>query len=291
MAVALEFHPPFEPGIFDFLAARAVEGVEEATSTSYARTLSLPAGHGWFKLVWDGSQLLLEHGVEDTADLPNLVSRVRHLFNLDHDPAGADTALAKDPLLAARIAKLPGIRLPGCVEPAEILLRAMVGQQITVAAATSALRQLAVLGTPSRIPQGTLTHFFPTPAQIAADGRKILRGPQRRIESILAVADMLASGSLHLDAADTPGMLAEKLLPLPGIGPWTVGYVSMRVLGSRDVFLPTDAAVRNGYGLLRGDTLSEARTIKAPMLARMAEPLRPWRSYATLHLWRVSGEK
>ncbi|MCU6479502.1 AraC family transcriptional regulator of adaptative response / DNA-3-methyladenine glycosylase II [Arthrobacter silviterrae] len=291
MAVALEFRPPFEPGIFDFLSARAVAGVEEATSTSYARTLSLPGGHGWFKLVWDGSRLLLEHEVEDVADVPALVSRVRHLFNLDHDPAAADAALAKDPLLAERIAKLPGIRLPGCVDPAEILLRAMVGQQITVAAATTALRQLAVLGTSSRLPQGTLTRFFPTPAQLAMGGRLILRGPQRRIDSILAVAGMLAGGGLRIDASDTPETLAEKLLPLPGIGPWTVGYVSMRVLANSDVFLPTDAAVRNGYGVLRGDTLAQARTIKSPVLARMAEPLRPWRSYATLHFWRVSGEK
>lgn len=291
MAVALEFHPPFEPGIFDFLAARAVVGVEEATSSSYARTLHLPGGHGWFALAWDGNRLLLDHAVEDPADVPALVSRVRHLFNLDHDPTAADAALSADPLLSARVAALPGMRLPGCVDPAEILVRAMVGQQITVAAATTALRQLVALSTSSRLPHGSMTHFFPSPKQIAAGGRSILRGPQRRIDAIVEVAGRLADGSLHIDALDTPVSLAEKLLPLPGIGPWTVGYVSMRVLGSSDVFLPTDAAVRNGYGLLRGDSLATARTIKAPELARMAQPLRPWRSYATLHFWRAAGEK
>ncbi|WP_113717430.1 DNA-3-methyladenine glycosylase family protein [Arthrobacter dokdonensis] len=291
MGQAEPFHPPFEPGIFDFLAARAVAGVEEATSTSYARTLSLPGGHGWFRLAWDGRRLLLDHEVEDAADSPTLSAHVRHLFNLDHDPAAADAALGMDPLLSGRVAALPGIRLPGCVDPNEILIRAMIGQQITVAAATTALRQLVALSAPSRLPHGSMKRFFPTPAQIAADGRTILRGPQRRIDSIIAVAGMLADGSLRLDASDTPESLAEKLLPLPGIGPWTVGYVSMRVLGSSDIFLPTDSAVRNGFGLLRGDSLSTARSIKAPELARMAEPLRPWRSYATLHFWRVSGEK
>ncbi|MHA7271144.1 DNA-3-methyladenine glycosylase family protein [Arthrobacter sp. HLT1-20] len=291
MAVALDFTPPFEPGIFDFLAARSVAGVEEADSNSYARTLLLPGGHGWFHVAWDGSALWLDHAVEDPADAPILLSRVRHLFNLDHDPLAADAALGSHPLLAERVALLPGIRLPGCVDPAEILIRAMVGQQITVAAARTALNQLVALSTPSRLPHGSMTQFFPSPAELAAGGGDILRGPQRRTDSVLAVAGMLAEGSLHLSAADTLESLAEKLLPIPGIGPWTVGYVAMRVLGSSDIFLPSDAAVRNGYGLLRGDALAQARTIKPAELARMAEPLRPWRSYATLHLWRVSGEK
>ncbi|WP_449372436.1 DNA-3-methyladenine glycosylase family protein [Arthrobacter psychrolactophilus] len=290
MALALDFTAPFEPGIFDFLAARAVPGVEEADGASYARTVRLPRGHGWFRVYWDGSALWLEQELEDPDDAAELLRRVRHLLNLDHDPQAADAALGANPLLASRVASLPGMRLPGCVDPAEILIRALVGQQITVAAARTALGQLVALSSPSRLPRDTMTHFFPTPAEIAVRGREILRGPQRRIDTIMAVAGMLADGSLLIDANDTEESLAAKLLPIPGIGPWTVGYVAMRVLGSGDVFLPSDAAVRNGYGLLRGDTLAQARTIKAPELSRMAEELRPWRSYATLHLWRVSGE-
>ena len=291
MAVALDFIEPFEPGIFEFLAARAVAGVEEATGTSYARTVSLSGGHGWFRLSWDGTALWLEHQLEDPADSPELVSMVRHLFNLDHDPGAADLLLASNPLFAPRVAAIPGIRLPGCVDPAEILIRAMVGQQITVAAARTALTQLLGLATTSQLPHESMTHLFPSPAEIAAGGTAILRGPQRRIDSIVAVAAMLAEGTLSISAEDSLDTLAAKLLPIPGIGPWTVGYVAMRVLGSGDIFLPGDAAVRNGYGLLRGDTLTEARSIKAPELSRMAAPLQPWRSYATLHLWRVSGEK
>lgn len=291
MALELAFTPPFDPGIFDFLAARAVTGIEEADSTSYARTIALTEGHGWFRVSWDGTSLWLDHDLEDSRSIDQLLPRVRHLLNLDHDSAAADAVLATDPRLAPRVAAVPGIRLPGCVDPAEILVRAMIGQQITVAAARTALNQLVPLATPSRLPHGTMTHFFPTSAQIAAGGRGILRGPQRRIDSILDVAGRLADGSLLLSPEDTHESLGTKLLPIPGIGPWTVGYVAMRVLGSTDVFLPTDAAVRNGYGLLRGDSLAAARTIKAAELTRISEPLQPWRSYATLHLWRVAGEK
>lgn len=305
MALELAFTPPFDPGIFDFLAARAVTGVEEADSLTYARTIELggghgaqaggsgaPAGsHGWFRVSWDGSSLWLEHEVEDPRTGDELINRVRHLFNLDHDPVAADASLAAHPLLAPRVAALPGIRLPGCVDPAEILVRAMIGQQITVAAARTALNQLVPLATPSRLPHGIMTHLFPSPAQIADGGRSIMRGPQRRIDSVLAVAGLLADGSLSMDMADTVDSLGEKLLPVPGIGPWTVGYVAMRVLGSPDIFLPTDAAVRNGYGRLRGDTPAQARLIKAAELVRMAAPLAPWRSYATLHLWQAAGEK
>ena len=291
MATALEFTPPFEPGIFDFLAARAVAGVEEAGPGSYARTVELEGGHGWFRIHWDGSALVLEHEVEQVDGSPDLLRKVRHLLNLDHSPALADAALRANPLLAPRVAVLPGMRLPGCTDPAEILIRAMVGRQITVAAARTALNQLAVLGTPSRLHHGSMQRFFPTPAQIAAGGRDMLRGPARRIDSILDVAARLAEGQLSISAEDTEESLAAKLLPIPGIGPWTVGYVAMRVLGSSDVFLPGDAAVRNGYGLLRGDTPAQARSIKATELTAVAEPLRPWRSYATLHLWRRAGEK
>ncbi|WP_315915767.1 AlkA N-terminal domain-containing protein [Arthrobacter sp. lap29] len=298
MALELAFTPPFDPGIFSFLAARAVTGVEEADATSYARTIALTGGrgpmfgtHGWFRVSWDGTALWLDFELEDPSSTTDLLLAVRHLFNLDHDPVAADAALSADPLLAPRVAAVPGIRLPGCVDSAEILIRAMVGQQITVAAARTALNQLMPLATPSRLPHGTMTHVFAAPGEIAAGGRAILRGPQRRIDSILTVSALLANGTLAFGEQDTLDSLHEKLLPLPGIGPWTVGYVAMRVLGNSNIFLPTDAAVRNGYGLLRGDSLAEARTIKAAELARMAAPLQPWQSYLTLHLWRVAGEK
>lgn len=291
MPVPLAFTPPFEPGIFDFLAARAVAGVEEADSVSYARTLRLSGGHGWFHVCWDGHGLWLDHDLEDPADTCELLSRVRHLLNLDHDPDISDRHLAAHPLFVSRVATLPGIRLPGCVDPSEILIRAMIGQQITVAAARTALNQLVELSTLSRLPQGSMARFFPRPEEIAAGGHRILRGPQRRIDSIVAVAKMLATGELTIDAVDTIDSLAKKLLPISGIGPWTVGYVAMRVLGSSDIFLPTDAAVRNGFNRLQGGAPADAKSIKPAVLTQQTASLQPWRSYATLHLWRVAGEK
>lgn len=285
----LRFTPPYDLGIFAFLRDRAVTGVEEATTDSYARTVALPGGHGWFRVFWEDGGLWLDYGLANDADFPVLRGRVRHLFNLDHDPRQADAVMAGHPLLAPSVAAVPGIRLPGCVDAAEILIRAMVGQQITVAAARTTLNQLAALGSPAGVPHGTMTRLFPAPSALAERGRDILRGPRRRIDSIIAVAELLADGSLILGSGDTLETLERKLLPLPGIGPWTVGYVAMRILGDADIFLPGDAAVRNGYGRLRGDMPAQARAIKPAELNRLGNVLRPWRSYATLHLWRAAA--
>lgn len=286
----LRFTPPYELGIFGFLGARAVDGVEAATAHSYARTVALPGGHGWFKVWWQDNALWLEHQLADSADAPVLFERVRHLFNLDHEPQAADAVLARHPLLAPSVAAIPGIRVPGCVDAGEILIRAMVGQQITVAAARTMLNRLAVLGAPCYGAQGGMQRLFPDAAGIAAHGRDILRGPRRRIDAILGVAGLLADGSLALGPGDTLESLGRKLLPLPGIGPWTVGYVAMRVLGTPDIFLPGDAAVRNGYARLRGIPPAQARTLGAAGLTQLADAARPWRSQATMHLWRAAAQ-
>ncbi|MBW4095495.1 MAG: DNA-3-methyladenine glycosylase 2 family protein, partial [Acidobacteria bacterium] len=288
LTLKLPFREPFETGIFDFLAARAVAGVESVSTglwpKTYSRAMALPEGHACFSVEWDGQKLLLQATVEDVRSLPAVLSRVRRLFDLDADPVGIDAALSADSRLAGRVSALPGVRLPGALDAGEILLRAMIGQQITVAAATTALNSLAGVGTASRIPTKALYRHFPTPAQIADGGRSILRGPAKRIEAICNAAALLADGSLHISVADDVPSLSAKLLPLPGIGPWTVGYVAMRVLGAPDVFLPTDIAVRNGIkaitGVLTVPTAKEAE--------RFAAPLRPWRSYLTMHLWRAA---
>ena len=283
LRLALPYRQPFDPGIFSFLAARAVNGVEDADGTHYARTLALPHGHGAFDLRWTGKSLDLTARLEDLHDLPPLLARLRRLFDLDADPGAIDSVLAADPAMAKRVDLIPGIRLPGAVDAAEILIRAMIGQQITVAAARSTLHQLAAVGTPSRLPQGDLVRLFPSPAQIAEHGRDILRGPRRRIEAVCGAAELLASGELRIGLEDDQTSLAAKLLPLPGIGPWTVGYVAMRVLGAPDVFLANDAAVRNGLARLHGVSL--------PLAADYAAQFSPWRSYATMHLWRAAAQK
>ncbi|MBG0739384.1 DNA-3-methyladenine glycosylase 2 family protein [Paeniglutamicibacter antarcticus] len=301
LSLTLPFREPFDPGIFAFLAARSVLGVEEGDASHYARALALPCGHGWFELRWTGTALELAARLEDLRDLPALLSRVRRLFDLDADPAGIDAVLGADPGMGRRVAVVPGIRLPGALDAGEILIRAMIGQQITVAAARTALNQLAVVGLPGRTPSETLVRHFPTPELIAEHGPGILRGPRKRIESVCAVAGMLASGGLSIGVEDDLTSLSAKLLPLPGIGPWTVGYVAMRVLGAPDIFLANDAAVRNGFARLCESTVGTggpestvgtgpAAKIGAPALTGYAARFSPWRSYATMHLWRTAAK-
>lgn len=283
LSLALPYRQPFDPGIFTFLAVRAVPGIEAGTATSYARTLRLPHGDARFAVEYDGGTpgrpLTLTIGAVDLRDLPALLSRVRRLFDLDADPQAIDAALAADPRLAAAVAGTPGMRMPGALDPQELLVRAMIGQQITVAAARTALSQLAAAGSHSSVPADGLDRLFPTPAQIAASGH-LLRGPKRRTESLLNAAAAMADGRLEIGYGhNVPGLTAE-LLPLPGVGPWTVGYVAMRVLGAPDVFLANDAAVRNGIKALAAGTDAGSPDFRE---------VSPWRSYATMHLWAAAA--
>lgn len=288
LTLNLPYREPFDPGIFDFLAVRAVPGVEASAGEpggrrKYARTLLLPRGQASFSVSFDpaapGGRLQLTATVANLHDLPTLLARVRRLFDLDADPLAIDEALGADVRLRDAVQAVPGIRLPGAVDPQELLIRAMIGQQITVAAARTALTQLSVLGTPSAITDGSLERMFPTAVQLAEGGRALLRGPQRRIDSVLSAAAAMAEGSLDFGYGDDHGSLSRKLLPLPGVGPWTVGYVAMRVPGAPDIFLGNDAAVRKGLKAVRdGSGLSaDFREVS------------PWRSYAVMHLWRAAA--
>ncbi len=294
LTVKLPFREPFDPGIFTFLAVRAVPGIEDAEAGdggvySYARTLRLPRSAARFRVEYDagnpGSKALtLSVSSIDLHDLPVLLSRVRRLFDLDADPLAVDEVLARDPRLGSSVQETPGIRLPGAVDPGELLIRAMIGQQITVAAARTALTGLAAAGTalPERAgpaEDAGLDRLFPTPQQIADAGGELLRGPRRRIDSVLAAARSMASGELDFGYGDDRRTLAAKLLPLPGVGPWTVGYVSMRVPGEPDVLLANDAAVRNGL-----KALPDGAGLPADF-----GNVSPWRSYATMHLWRAAA--
>ncbi|NYE93815.1 AraC family transcriptional regulator of adaptative response / DNA-3-methyladenine glycosylase II [Psychromicrobium silvestre] len=286
----LPLRPPYDPGIFAFLAARAVDGVEIGTASSYARSLALPHGTASVLVTlpelaeglttaeraWATDHLRLRATVQNLKDLPSLLARVRRVFDLDADPVAIDTQLAESPALRERVEQLPGIRLPGAVDAAEMLLRAMVGQQITVVAARGQLHRLATLGESFVGPEPQLNRLFPTPRQLAEGGAELLRGPQRRTDSILNAMRELDRG-LHLGLDDDPDSLRAKLLPLPGIGPWTVNYLAMRLLGATDIHLDGDVAVRKGLetvGLSAQDTGS----------------MSPWRSYATVHFWRSAAE-
>lgn len=292
--LTLPLREPFDArGVFAFLAARAVDGVEVADLAgpvlSYARTLALPHGPGAFRATYGpppgstrgAARFHVELELTSVADLPAAIARVRRLFDLDADPAAVDAALATDPALAASVRAVPGVRVPGAVDATEILVRALVGQQISVAAARTHLSRLAVaLGTPFASRFGP-ARLFPTPTQLAEGGADHVRGPARRTAAILGVARALADGSLALSPADDPAAQRAALEAMPGVGPWTSGYVAMRVLHDPDVLLDGDLALRAGAAALG---LPDDRRV----LVAHAERWAPWRSYAAMHLWRAA---
>ncbi|GAA1135147.1 Ada metal-binding domain-containing protein [Microbacterium natoriense] len=286
--LVLPYRGPFDAaGVFAWMAARAVPGIETVAPNSFARHLRLAGGPAWFEVRQDASsRLRLRASVTQLGDLAPLVATVRRIFDLDADPLAVDDALSAHPELAPLVARTPGIRVPGSADPHEMLIRAMIGQQITVVAARTALTALAdALGerTPHPVPDGTGEPglLFPTMSAIAAHGAEVLRGPVARIRAIVGAAAALADGTLTLTVGDDGVQQRSALLAMPGIGPWTADYVRMRVLGDPDILLPGDVALRAGAAAsgLPGDP--------GP-LTDWAERVAPWRSYLSAHLWRAA---
>ncbi|WP_159796149.1 AlkA N-terminal domain-containing protein [Puerhibacterium puerhi] len=323
LELALPVRQPFDaPGVLGFLAARAVAGVEAAATDDdgtlrYARTLALPHGPGAFEVAatpdatgahGPGARWALRLRLELTslADVATAVARVRRLLDLDADPVAVDTALAADPALAPLVAATPGVRVPGTVDPEELVLRAIVGQQISVAAARTHLGRLAAaVGRPYASSLPGLDRLFPTPAEVAAgvpvppdaasaaDPSRPLRLPARGVAAVVGAARALADGELAVDVGTDAGALRDALVARPGVGPWTAAYVAMRVLGDPDAWLAGDVALLSG-AVAAGALDLPAGTPKARAhraLAERAAAWAPWRSYAALHLWRVAAQR
>jgi AraC family transcriptional regulator of adaptative response / DNA-3-methyladenine glycosylase II len=272
-----------------FLAQRAVAGVEEVRDGIYRRTLRLPHGHGTVALTVPAKKGREQRHVEcrlrlaDLRDLTAAVQRCRRLLDLDADPAAPAECLAADPLLAPLLSAAPGLRVPGAVDGAELAVRAILGQQVSVAAARTAAGRLThALGEPLSEPDGGLTHLFPAPAALAAADPALLSGPGRRRETLRTVAGLLATGEIAIDPGSDRAETAARLLAVPGVGPWTEQYIAMRGLCDPDAFLPSDLGVRRALERLAPE-LREG--CSAPQAARLAERWRPWRAYALQHLW------
>jgi AraC family transcriptional regulator of adaptative response / DNA-3-methyladenine glycosylase II len=269
-----------------FLATRAVPGVEVATETTYARTLRLPHGTGTVELE------LTDHPDEigtafvpatfrltDLRDLASAVERARRLVDADCDPVAIRDAFTGDPILGPRVREIPGLRVPGHVDGDELAVRAVLGQQVTVAAArTAAGRLTEQYGEPLDESQGELIHMFPTAARLAELDPEDLPMPRSRGRALIALCRALADGELRLDRGGDREDVRRDLLAIPGVGPWTTDYIALRALGHPDVFLPTDIGIRDALRLLGRDP-AEADDL--------AERWRPWRSYAQLHLWQT----
>ena len=288
-----------------FLAARAIPGVESVQDGRYTRTIQLPNGTGILSLgplVPSPAQRLpgyidCELQLEDLRDLTAAVQRCRRLLDLDADPEAVTGYLSADPVLGPLARAHPGRRSPGHVDGGELALRAVLGQQVSVAAARRlGARLAAAYGKPLSRPDGTLTHCFPTAETLAAADPATLPMPRARALALTGLATALASGELSLDPGAERDRAEAVLLALPGIGPWTASYIRMRALSDPDAFLPTDVGVLDALARLGArpggpatGTAARARAAKAA--AALAESWRPWRSYAVHHLWAYLEEK
>ncbi|SDX76604.1 AraC family transcriptional regulator, regulatory protein of adaptative response / DNA-3-methyladenine glycosylase II [Amycolatopsis xylanica] len=277
LTLRLPYREPFDDGVFGFLAEHAAPCIE---SGAYGRTLRLAHGTGTVRVAPADGHVRCELRLSDLRDLSSAVSRVRRLLDLDADPEAVRRVLRADPALAPMVEAAPGIRVPGAVDGEELLLRTMIGQQVSVAAARTTTAQLAeALGERLAEPDDELTTLFPTSAKIA-ENSTVLHGPQRRVDAIRAVAEKLAGKEIEVHIGRDPDELREELLALPGVGPWTADYVLMRLLGVPDVLLTGDLALRKG-----------AENLGITDLGERAQAWRPWRSYAGMYLWRKATEK
>jgi AraC family transcriptional regulator of adaptative response / DNA-3-methyladenine glycosylase II len=274
--VRLPYRAPLDlDALLRFLGARAVPGVEDYADGVYARSLALPGGPGVVELSAGAGHVRCILRLADERDLDAAVQRCRWLLDLDTDPAAVRAALGHDPLLGPLVRAAPGLRVPGHVDGAEMAVRAVLGQQISVPAArTLAARLTERYGTALPVPHGRVERLFPTPAALRAAEVGM---PASRLRALRGVAAALDDGLvLHpdMDRAETE----RRLLALPGIGPWTASYLALRTLRDPDVFLPTDVGVRHALSRL-GQPADPASA------TALAARWRPWRSYALVHLW------
>ncbi len=280
----LPFRQPLCPdNLFGHLAATAVPGVEEWRDGGYRRTLRLPHGHGVVALRPGPEYISCQLALADLRDLAIAISRCRRLLDLDADPVAVGDLLGRDPVLAPLVAKAPGRRVPRTVDAAEFAVRAVLGQQVSTAAArTHAGRLAAAHGEPADDPGGGLTRLFPSMEALAAVDPATLALPATRRATCTALATALAAGSIDLSVGSDWDQARAGLAALPGIGTWTVETIAMRGLGDPDAFVSNDLGVR-----------AAARDLGLPAtpaaLARQAAAWRPWRSYAVQYLWATGG--
>ncbi|WP_329353364.1 helix-turn-helix domain-containing protein [Streptomyces sp. NBC_01261] len=284
LTLRLPFRAPLNPdNLFGHLAATAVPGVEEWRAGAYRRTLRLPYGHGIASLTPKSDHIACRLTLSDLRDLPVAISRCRRMLDLDADPVAVDDRLRTDPVLAPLVDKAPGRRVPRTVDEAEFAVRAVLGQQVSTAAArTHAARLVTAHGEPADDPEGGLTHLFPSPEALAAVDPESLAMPRTRRTTFTTLVGQLADGTLHLGVESDWTETRAHLLSLPGFGPWTADVIAMRALGDPDAFLPTDLGIRRAAQELGLPSTPAALTARAVAW-------RPWRAYAVQYLWATDN--
>ncbi|TME77935.1 MAG: helix-turn-helix domain-containing protein, partial [Chloroflexi bacterium] len=285
LTLRLPYRPPLDwQALAGWLRTRALPGVAEVNGRVYRRTLRLPRGAGVVALEPVDTHIQCTLRLESMADLTSAVRQCRRLLDLDADPLSVVEVLSKDRRLSSIVKKRPGLRAPGAVDGTELAIQAVLGQQVSLAAArTLASRLVTAHGDVIKIADPTLTHLFPHAASIADADLARLGVPATRRATLRAVARAVAGGTLALDPGADRTETYHQLLQLPGIGEWTAGYIVMRALGDPDTFLPSDLGIKKAVARL--GIGSNARAI-----SDHAAAWRPWRSYATHQLWATLSD-
>jgi AraC family transcriptional regulator of adaptative response / DNA-3-methyladenine glycosylase II len=282
----LAYRPPYDwEGMLEFLKVRMIKDVEHITGEFYARTMRIGKHTGWIKVthVPEKRSLTVEFTHSLTPVLPVLLGRVRNLFDLSARPDLINAHLAQDKRLKASVARNPGLRVPGVCDGFEIALRAILGQQITVKAATTiACRVADAFGKKIDTPFCELNRLTPSPERLAkasVDDIAKLGIVNARAKSVIALAQAFVSGKLRLESGLNPETTIKQLVELPGVGQWTAHYIAMRGLRWPDAFPKEDIAIRKAMG-----------NVSAKKAEELSQAWRPWRSYAVLHLWKSLQE-
>jgi AraC family transcriptional regulator of adaptative response / DNA-3-methyladenine glycosylase II len=272
----LAYRPPYDwPALVAFLAARAIPGLEVVDASGYRRTVET----GRLEVGPDSGNALsltLTPFRRERGEVLEIVGRVRRMFDLDADPLQIAATFATDPLLGPSVRARPGLRIPGAWDPFETCVRAILGQQVSVRAATTfAGRLVEAFGAPSPAPVEGLTRMFPKPEQLASAALEKIGLTRARAESIRCVA---RSAHVLRQRPESLEALVDRLRTLPGVGPWTAHYLAMRAFGEVDAFPSGDLVLRKA-----------ARAMLPASLEEKSTAWRPWRAYAAMHLWSSSS--
>jgi AraC family transcriptional regulator, regulatory protein of adaptative response / DNA-3-methyladenine glycosylase II len=289
LSVRLAYRPPYDwDAMLSFLSLRAIPGVELVSGNSYKRSIGFGENSGVVTVTpADHGRVDVSVRFPDMAALPQLIARVRRVFDLAADPDTIGAHLALDPMLAPLVAARPGLRVPGAWDGFELAVRAIFGQQITVPAATQLLGRLVQqhgASLPAAIRDGEgLSHLFPSPARIAGVSLAPLGMPATRAMAVTSLAQAISADPSMFSRGASLDQAIAKLRSLPGIGEWTAQYIAMRELREPDAFPAADA------GLLRAMAAVDGRRLSPAELSSRAERWRPWRAYAALHLWAAGA--
>jgi AraC family transcriptional regulator of adaptative response / DNA-3-methyladenine glycosylase II len=281
--IELRFQEPFDwDGILAFLRYRAVPGLEMADHSTYTRSVRLESGPDLISIRKDPTNpaLCLSAQNENTNPSVATITKVRRIFDLDAKPNAFFASLSKTPLLVEAVPKLKSIRLPGTWDLFELGIRAILGQQITVSGARTLSQRLVSQFGQQWDSTATCSHCFPTPEKLATSPVETIGMPLKRADAIRAFSSLMLDTETE---AVEPDAFSSCLLKIPGIGPWTVNYIRMRGLKDPDAFPIRDVALLKAAKLLG---IANSHT----ELERLAETWRPYRSYATIALWKVPSK-